>query len=130
MGHFLDRAKELRANTEIHYNCAQAVLIPFAEICGISEEAAERLGVNFGGGMKMGSVCGAVTSGLMVLGLAGVDDVKTANAFCRKIRKNHDGTLMCADLLRMNAERGGEKKPHCDAMVFEAVELLEEILGQ
>ena len=87
MGHFLDRAKELRANTEIHYNCAQAVLIPFAEKCGISEEAAERLGANFGGGMKMGSVCGVVTSGLMVRGLAGVDDVKTANAFCRKIRK-------------------------------------------
>ena len=37
---------------------------------------------------------------------------------------------MCADLLWMNAERGGEKKPHCDAMVFEAVELLEDILGQ
>ena len=129
MGRFLDKAKELRANTEIHYNCTQAVLIPFAEVCGISEAAAVQLGANFGGGMKMGSVCGVVTGGLMVLGLAGVDDVKTVNAFCRKIRNNHDGTLMCSELLRMNAERGGEKKPHCDAMVYEAVELLEEILA-
>ena len=129
MGRFLDKAKELRANTEIHFNCTQAVLIPFAEVCGISEEAAAQLGANFGGGMKMGSVCGVVTGGLMVLGLAGVDDVKTVNAFCRKIRNNHNGTLMCSELLRMNAERGGEKKPHCDAMVYEAVELLEEILA-
>ena len=129
MGRFLDKANELRANTEIHYNCTQAVLIPFAEVCGISEEAAAQLGANFGGGMKMGSVCGVVTGGLMVLGLAGVDDVKTVNTFCRKIRNNHDGTLMCSELLRMNAERGGEKKPHCDAMVYEAVELLEEILA-
>ena len=129
MGRFLDKAKELRANTEIHYNCTQAVLIPFAEVCGISEEAAAQLGANFGGGMKMGSVCGVVTGGLMVLGLADVDDVKTVNAFCRKIRNNHNGTLMCSELLRMNAERGGEKKPHCDAMVYEAVELLEEILA-
>ena len=33
-------------------------------------------------------------------------------------------------LLKMNAEKGLEKRPHCDAMVFEAVALTEEILRQ
>jgi hypothetical protein len=36
---------------------------------------------------------------------------------------------MCADLLRVNAQRGGNKKEHCDGMVFEAIEILEELLG-
>lgn len=76
----------------------------------------------------MGSVCGAVTGGLMALGLAGLDDPKIANAFCRRIRENHDGMLDCRDLLRVNAQLGREKKPHCDEMVYEAVEAVWQIL--
>lgn len=69
MSRYMEKAKELRADTGRHYNCAQSVLIPFAADAGIDEEAAFRVAANFGGGMKMGSVCGAVTGGLMALGL-------------------------------------------------------------
>ena len=127
MSKYLDRAKELRAITERHYNCAQSVVVPFAADAGIDEETAYKTAANFGGGMKMGSVCGAVTGGLMALGLLGVDDPSDANAFCRAIRENHEGCILCKDLLRMNAERGGQKKPHCDAMVYEAVQLVEKM---
>ena len=127
---YLARARELRAIVSPHYNCAQSVLLPFAEDFGMSEEDVMRIAVHFGGGLKMGSVCGAVTGGLMALGLAGLDDAKIANAFCRRIRDNHDGCLDCADLLRMNKERGGERKPHCDGMVYEAAELVEKILEE
>ncbi len=131
MSKYLDKAKELRAITERHYNCAQSVVVPFAKDAGIDEETAYRVASNFGGGMKMGSVCGAVTGGLMALGLLGKDDPSDANAFCRRIRENHAGCLMCRDLLRINAEHGGLKKPHCDAMVYEAVQLVEEmVFGQ
>ena len=129
MSKYLDRAKEIRAIVEPHHNCTQSVLMSFTQSLNLDDETAYKIAVAFGAGMKSGLVCGVITGGLMVLGLAGVDDVKTVNAFCRKIRNNHDGTLMCSELLRMNAERGGEKKPHCDAMVYEAVELLEEILA-
>lgn len=125
---YLARARELRAIVTTHYNCAQSVLLPFAEDFGMSEEDVMRIAVHFGAGMKMGSVCGAVTGGLMALGLAGLDDPKIANAFCRRIRENHDGMLDCRDLLRVNAELGREKKPHCDAMVYEAVEAVWQIL--
>lgn len=127
MSDFLKRAEELRAITERHYNCAQAVTVTFAKEAGMDEEAAYRVASNFGSGMKMGSVCGAVTGGLMALGMLGIDDPKDANEFCRKIRENHEGCILCKDLLRMNAERGGQKKPHCDAMVYEAVKLVEEM---
>ena len=127
MSKYLERAKELRAVTERHYNCAQSVVVPFAKDAGIDEEQAYRFAANFGGGMKMGSVCGAVTGGLMALGILGLDDPSDANAFCRKIRENHEGCILCRDLLRINVERGGEKKPHCDAMVYEAVQTVEEM---
>ena len=58
----------LRGCAEKHYNCAQAVLIPFAEDMGITRERAEALALDFGGGMGCGSVCGAVTGALMALG--------------------------------------------------------------
>ena len=78
--------------------------------------------------MKMAATCGAVTGGLMVLGLMGVEDGPSVAGFQRAIRDNHSGCLNCADLLRMNKEKGGEKKPHCDAMVYESVELVEKII--
>ena len=130
MDKYLARARKLRANTTLPYNCAQAVLLPFAEDLGMSEEDVMRIAVHFGGGMKMGSVCGAVTGGLMALGLAGLDTPQIVNAFCRKIRDNHEGMLDCKDLLKANAQRGGEKKPHCDGMVYEAVEAVCEILRE
>jgi len=130
MSKYLEKAEELRAITERHYNCAQSVLVPFAEAAGISEEQAYRTAANFGSGMKMAGTCGAVTGGLMVLGLFGIDDGPTINSYYAKVKGNHEGFLDCADLLRINKERGGEKKPHCDAMVYECVSLVEEILKE
>ena len=130
MSKYIERAEELRASTQVHYNCAQSVIVPFAEDLGVSEEEVMRFAVHFGGGMKMGSVCGAITGGLMALGLAGIDSPADANAFCRKIRENHGGLMNCRDLLRRNMEEGGEKKPHCDAMVYESVALVEEMMRQ
>ena len=130
MEKYLERARELRAIVTPHYNCAQSVLLPFAETFGMSEDEVMRIAVHFGRGMKMGSVCGAVTGGLMALGLAGLDSAGAANAFTRKIRENHAGALDCKDLLKANAQAGGEPKAHCDGMVYEAVEAVYEILRE
>ena len=76
----------------------------------------------------MGSVCGAVTGSLLALGLSGVDDPQAANELIRKVRSNHQGMINCRDLLRVNAENGGEKMPHCNAMIREAISITEQIL--
>ncbi|MBQ1684385.1 MAG: C_GCAxxG_C_C family protein [Clostridia bacterium] len=130
MKDFIKKAEELRATVTPHYNCAQSVVIPFAETAGVPEETARLIAANFGGGMKRASVCGAVTGGLMALGLFGVDDAKTIAEYHRRLKQSHSGFLDCADLLRINAEAGGEKKPHCDAMVYECVSLVETILKE
>ena len=130
MSIYLERAKELRAIVTPHYNCAQSVVVPFAERSGIPEETALRFADGFGAGMKRASVCGAITGGIMALGLFGLGDPQTLGDYHRRLKESHNGLLDCADLLRVNAEAGREKKPHCDAMVFECVSLVEEILKE
>lgn len=123
----MEECKALRGDTEVHYNCAQAVLIPFGEACGLEREEARNLGAHFGSGMRCGGMCGAVTGALMVLGMAGADEA-AATALLRKFREKN-GALNCAELLAAAKDRGEARKPHCDRLVYEAVELLEEQLG-
>lgn len=130
MSKYLDRAKELRNDPEAHYNCNQATFLPFAADGGMTEEMAMKLGTYFGSGMRMGSVCGAITGGLMALGLNGADDKETLNKFYKRLRDNHGGSLNCADLLRKMKEEGIAQKDHCDGMVYECVQLVEELLAE
>ena len=127
---YVARSEALRNDPAVHYNCAQAVLMPFAPDAGLDEETAARLTANFGSGMKRGSVCGAIAGGLMVLGLYGADDAASVGEYYRRLRASHEGRMDCADLLRANQERGGDRKAHCDGMVYECIALAEEILRQ
>lgn len=130
MSEHLKRAEELRAITERHYNCAQSVFVPFAKDCGMDEEDVYKVAVNFGAGMKTGTVCGAITGGLMALGMLGKDDPEMVKKFFEEFKANHQGCICCDDLLRINAEAGKEKKPHCDGLVYEVVEKVEKILAE
>jgi len=52
------------------YNCAQSVLYAFCDDLNIDRDTALRIATGFGGGMGgMGEVCGAISGGIMVLGL-------------------------------------------------------------
>lgn len=124
----MEETKGLRARTDIHFNCCQSVLVPFCKECGMTEEEAYRLGAHFGSGMRHGSTCGAVTGALMVLGMAG-RGTDASNALLRRFREKNQA-LDCARLLTMTRERGEERKPHCDRMVYDAVELVEDLLAE
>lgn len=100
----MEETEALRARTDVHYNCCQSVLVPFADLCGLDKETAFKLGANFGSGMRHGSTCGAVTGALMVLGLAG-KGADEATALMRRFREKNQ-VLDCANLLRLAKERG------------------------
>ena len=62
-----EHAKELFLSGS---NCAQSVLLSFAEDFGYSKELALKVSAGFGGGMgKEQGPCGAVTGAIMVLGI-------------------------------------------------------------
>ncbi len=123
---YLARAKELRASTTVRYNCGQSVILSFAGDAGLTEEQAMGICANFGGGLRRASACGAITAGIIVLGMFGIEPAE----YYQALRANHEGMLDCADLLRRNKELGREKKPHCDGLVFECVSLVEKILKE
>ncbi len=52
------------------YSCAQAVLLAYAPSVGIESGQAMRVAAGFAAGMRLGGTCGAVTGGVMVLGLS------------------------------------------------------------
>lgn len=129
MNRHIEKAKELRRPDKC-YNCAETIMMSYADDLGITAAQAKSIGCNFGGGMKCGATCGAITGGLMVLGALGVSNPATINEFQRTIRNNHEGLSNCADLLRVNALHGGEKKTHCDGMIMESIRLIDDILDK
>lgn len=52
------------------YNCAQAVVFTFCDDLGLERDTALKLACGFGAGMaRKQEVCGAVTGGIIVIGL-------------------------------------------------------------
>ncbi len=130
------------------FNCAQSVIISFADILNIDEEIALRMASGFGGGMgRLQQTCGAVTGAFMVIGFlrgkskAGDEEANeiTNNLiqeFSHKFVESH-GSINCKTLIKfdINTEEGMEQankadvfNKKCSNFVKLAVELLEETL--
>jgi len=90
-------------------NCAQSVFAALTEDSGLGQREALRIASCFGGGMRCGEVCGAVTGALMAIGLyRGYDspddpDVKArSNALALEFERRFaemNGSILCRDLL-------------------------------
>ena len=72
----MDHSEKARALFYEGYNCSQAVVCAFEDVTGIDIKTSARLSSSFGGGMgRLREVCGAVSGGLLILGiLRGYDD--------------------------------------------------------
>ena len=92
------------------YNCAQAVLDTFRNETGLDEDLALKIATGLGAGMgRKQEVCGAVTGGILVLGLrhgrGSRDDQAVAGATYARVRELMDrfaakhGTCLCRELL-------------------------------
>jgi C_GCAxxG_C_C family probable redox protein len=92
------------------YNCAQSVLFSFCEELGLDAETALKIACGFGGGMgRKGEVCGAVSGGVMVLGLkygrGEKEERAQTDASYAKVRELIDrfsakhGSCICRELL-------------------------------
>lgn len=128
-------------------NCAQAVLVSYADELNIDVNTAMKLASSFGGGMgRLREVCGAVSAIFMVAGLKygyenGLDnEAKKAHyeliqALAGKF-KAENGSIICRELLnRSGAEnptpekRSAEyyKKRPCALLCHDACNILDEM---
>ncbi|MDP6546048.1 MAG: C-GCAxxG-C-C family protein [Phycisphaerae bacterium] len=130
-------------------NCAQAVVWPFCDEIGLEADAAMRIACGFGGGIaKRQEVCGAVTGGIMVLGMilgegkeqdrSTTEETYAKGAeFISRFESEH-GSYNCLELLDgcdLNTEEGRKRvkdrdlrNETCKACVQTAVEILEEMI--
>lgn len=95
------------------YNCAQSVLLAFANKVGLKENEALKLASSFGGGMgRLREVCGAVSAMFMIAGiLKGYtepnNDIVKANHYkliqdlAAEFKSKH-GTIICRELLGLD----------------------------
>ena len=131
------------------YNCAQSVLLAFANKVGLENKEALRLASSFGGGMgRLREVCGAVSAMFMIAGiLKGYtepnNDVVKANHYkliqdlAAEFKSKH-GTIICRELLDLDgtefspipSARTDEyyKERPCEEFIKCAAEIIEEEL--
>ncbi|PKN35048.1 MAG: hypothetical protein CVU61_05100 [Deltaproteobacteria bacterium HGW-Deltaproteobacteria-19] len=130
------------------YNCAQSVLSSFRDETGLDDDLALKIATGLGAGMgRTGEVCGAVTGGILVLGLRhgrGTTEgrpsteytyLKTVELMDRFTARH--GSCLCRDLLRgydLKTEEGCQRAKAEDTMgricrpcVHSVIEILEEM---
>ena len=127
-------------------NCAQIVLSQFSEKYQMPKEEALRIGCGFGGGVRAGELCGAVSGAIMVIGLKygnGQAEDSTSKKECyqrtqeftQKFRETN-GSIVCRDLLKcdISTEAGMNKAKNeqlfqtlCVDVVVSAIQILTEL---
>jgi C_GCAxxG_C_C family probable redox protein len=125
------------------YNCSQSVLLTMAEYWKFKDELVPKVATAFGGGMaRCGSACGALTGGLMAIGIKyGTNEPSSekaarayelAETFYRRFEKQN-GSTICRELLGLDLSDIEQRKKareeklfdkKCPAFVKSAVEIL------
>ncbi len=127
------------------FNCSQSVFSAFAAQYGLAGRTALKLASPFGAGMaRRGEMCGAVTGGLLVLGLARGADTparkeeiyRLSQEFMQRFEARH-GALRCRDLIGWDigtpegwqeAKKAGKFSEVCPLLVRDAAEIVQGML--
>lgn len=133
------------------YNCAQAVVLAFADLTDMDEATLSRMSCSFGGGMgRLREVCGTVTGMFLVTGLlrgydgAETGEVKAAHyariqALAKEFERQN-GSIVCRELLALRQKHRDDPAPEarteayyagrpCAELVGSAAEILENYLA-
>ncbi len=145
-----EREKQAVRNFAAGCNCAQAVLMTYADVLGLTQEQAAMVSVGFGGGMgRLRDHCGAYSAAVMLCGaIEGKDGAlkehrpltyaRVQEVNRRFIERN--GTVCCAELL--GREKGPEspvpeartpayyKARPCARIIRSACKIIDEMLAE
>lgn len=111
------------------YNCAQSVLLTMFEYWNGKNVLIPKIATGFGGGIgRCGSVCGALTGGVMAIGARYGTNVASAEkrqqsytlsqALYRQFELRH-GTVSCKELIHYDLSNPEELEKANEAKVFE-----------
>ena len=142
----MTRRETAMANFKSGYNCAQSIVLAFADLLPMDESTLSKMACSFGGGMgRLREVCGSVSGMFMVVGLLyGYDGPETgrvkADHYARiqelahRFEEEH-GSIVCREMLGLSVhhdvpvpeartEEYYKKRP-CAEIIGDAAELLD-----
>ena len=117
--------KELAVSLHIPgNNCAHSVLKAYSDLTGLDEATASGIANGFGGGVRSGEICGAITGGVMALGLIaqkkGINDLRALTAeYVAEFTKKY-GHVRCEEYKANGIS--------CNELIGFAAEALEEFI--
>jgi C_GCAxxG_C_C family probable redox protein len=111
------------------YNCSQSVLLAMSEHWGLENNLVPKIATGFGGGIgRCGSVCGALTGGVMALSIRyGTNEpsaekrlqtYELSRKFFEQFEKRNNGVL-CRDLIGYTLSNPDEQKKAREENVFQ-----------
>lgn len=145
-----EREKQAVRNFAAGCNCAQSVLLAYADVLGLTQEQAAMVSVGFGGGIgRLRDNCGAFSAAVMLCGaLEGKDGAKKEHRpqtyvrvqeVCRRFTARN-GTINCAELL--GREKGPEapvpddrtkeyyRRRPCARIIRSACQIIDDMLAE
>ena len=122
------------------YNCAQSVILSFEKELKISKDNLEKISYAFGGGIGgLQKICGAITGGVMVLGILKKDNSKDLVRKLINEFENKNDFSNCIQLIdidfndenySISEERLKIKKMKCYNYVRDVVEIVENLINE
>lgn len=145
----MDRAAKAAELFLEGYNCAQAVVVAYSDLTGLTPQFSAKIASSFGGGMgRLREVCGAVSGMFMVAGILygydNCDDDEKKKAHYTLIQelaakfREKNGSIICREILKnpptdpAPSPRTAEyyaKRP-CAKMVYDATQILEDYIKE
>lgn len=129
-----ERARELFDSKE--YNCAESVFMALNEALngGLAPETARRIATGFGGGLgASGGTCGALTGGVLALGLLAECDPavlrkKTIYPLAAGLQDRFRERFASSDCRDLISDISGDRRTFCSAIAAATAEMCAEIL--
>jgi C_GCAxxG_C_C family probable redox protein len=145
----MDRKEEALKIFRSGFNCSQAVFSVFCEELNCDKDLALKISTGFGGGIRKGEVCGAVSGAIMALGLKYghciEGDTETKNRaysltkeFVNRFEEKN-GSIVCKKLLGYDLSNQQEYdfllekgmfKNLCPLFIEDAVDILEAMFSE
>ena len=128
----MNAADKAAAYHDKGFNCAQSVFAALGDYTHMDEKQALAVATGFGGGVKCGEICGAISGAVMALGAVfphlnendpgGKERTGKLAAGCVGECRKRLGALTCRELIA----REGRKS--CERWIRECVEVAESII--
>lgn len=127
----ISRKEKARRLHDKGYSCSQCVLMACADMTGIDEEMAARIGAGLGAGVACGEICGVAGAMAIAVGLRNGDSASDGKKrampevrqLCKRFAEPNGGLLACRDIK-------GKCGRACDELIADGVRLLEEAFAK